>query len=67
MEDCVSPGDAHAVGHSPRRLAQVVLYSICPIICSVKMQIHVCDAGSSKTARQHITGHASWPSQAFVL
>ena len=34
---CLNPGAAHAVGPSPRHLAQVALYSICLIICSVKM------------------------------
>ncbi len=41
MEGCVNPGGAHAVGRSPRHLAQVVLYSIYLVICRVKMQNRV--------------------------
>ena len=37
MGGCVSPGGAHAAGPSPRPLAQVVLYSICLVICRVRM------------------------------
>ena len=41
MGGCMNPGGAHAVGHSPRRQAQVPLYSIYLVICMVKMQSHV--------------------------
>ena len=41
MANGVSPGGAHAVGHPPRRQAQVPLYSIYMVICRVKMQSHV--------------------------
>ena len=37
MGGCVNPGGALAVGHPPRPLAQVVLYSICLVICRIKM------------------------------
>ena len=37
MGGCVSPGGAHAAGPSPRPLAQVVLYSICLIVCRVTL------------------------------
>ncbi len=33
MGGCVSPGGAHAVGHSPKHLAQVALHSIYLVIC----------------------------------
>ena len=41
MANGVSPGGAHAVGHPPRRQAQVPLYSVYMVICRVKMQSHV--------------------------
>ena len=37
MGGCVNPGGVHAAGPSPRPLAQVVLYSICLVVCSVRM------------------------------
>jgi len=37
MAGGVNPGVAHAVGRQPRHLAQVVLYSVCLVICMVKM------------------------------
>ena len=37
MGGCVNPGGALAVGHPPRPLAQVVLYSICLVICRIKI------------------------------
>jgi len=37
MANGVSPGVAHAVGLQPRHLGQVVLYSICLVICRIKI------------------------------
>jgi len=42
MAGGVNPGGAHAVGRQPRHLAQVVLYSVCLVICRVKIQAQQC-------------------------
>jgi len=42
MAGGVNPGVAHAVGRQPRHLAQVVLYSVCLVICRVKIQAQQC-------------------------